>query len=131
MRLAATRMPATRARRNETGTTATGKAPSWVANRFHSARPAATPTGTPIATPTRDTAVACQTTAQATWRFVNPSTFRSPVSRRRRDTLTTNTCTSVAAPKIVTIAPNMSGKLIASPKLANETGVTGSVAYSG
>jgi hypothetical protein len=34
--------------------------------------------------------VACQATADATWAFTNPSAFKSPVSRRRRETLTTS-----------------------------------------
>ena len=81
--------------------------------------------------PTRVNVVACQLTAEITWRLVNPSTFKSPVSLWRRDTLTTSKWASVAAPKIATIAPKINGKLIASPKLIRDVGVTGSVAYNG
>ena len=76
--------------------------------------------------PIRANVVACQATAEATWRFTNPSTFRSPISRRRRDTLTTRRWASVAAPNTANMAPKMSGKLTASPKLTREVGVMAS-----
>ena len=85
---AATTTPATSTQTSQTGTTETGTAPRLSANAFHVARPATTPRGTPTTIPTRASVVACQLTAEATWRFTNPSTFKSPTSRRRRETLT-------------------------------------------
>jgi hypothetical protein len=106
----------------------TGTTPRLLANALHIVRPATIPRGTPITIPTRANVVDCQTTAEATWRFTNPSTFRSPISRRRRDTLTTSRCVSVAAPNTANIAPKMSGKLTASPKLMRDVGMMAGVA---
>ena len=69
--------------------------------------------------------VACQETVDTTWRLTKPRTFKSPTSRRRRDTLTTSRCASVAAPNTASIAPKMSGKSTASPKLTREVGARG------
>ena len=73
--------------------------------------------------PTRANVVACQATVEATWRLTNPSTLRSPISRRRCATLTTSRWSSVAALNSANMAPKMSGKLTASPKLMSEVGV--------
>ena len=53
-----------------------------------------------------------------------PST--DPTSRRRRETLTTSRWSNVAAPNRANMAPKMSGKLTASPKLISEVGATAS-----
>ena len=81
--------------------------------------------------PTRANVVACQATVETTWPFTNPSTLSSPTSRRRRDTLTTSRWASVAAPNTANIAPKISGKLTASPKLTSDVGVTGRGAIDG
>ena len=96
---------------SQTGTTATGTTPTWLAKKSHVTLPTIKPIGTPMMIPTRAKVVACELTVQTTWPFTNPSTFKSPVSRRRRETLTTNRWASVAAPKTATIAPNMSRKV--------------------
>ena len=69
--------------------------------------------------------VACQHTAAAICFLTNPITFSSPVSLRRRVTLTSSRCIKVAAPNSVSIAPNSSGKLTDSPKLTSSVGLTG------
>ena len=112
---------------SQSGTTETGTAPRLLANASHTARPTTIPTGTPITMPATASVVACQATVEATWRFTNPTTLRSPTSRRRRDTLTTSKWSSVAAPNTANMAPKMSGKLTASPKLMSEVGVTARV----
>ena len=96
-----------------------------MANTRQTSRPATTPSGTPITSPTTATVVACQQTAAAIWLRTNPITFSSPVSLRRRVTVTSSRCTSVAAPNSDSIAPNSSGKLTDSPKLTSSVGLTG------
>ena len=113
------------------GTTATGTTPRLFAKAFHTVLPTTNPSGTPRTTPTAANVVACQETAETTWRFTKPSTFSSPTSRRRRDTLTTSRWASVAAPNTASIAPKMRGKLTASPKLTREVGARGSEAIDG
>ena len=123
MRLAPTRTAAIRAPMSQTGTTETGTAPRLLAKASHTARPTTIPTGTPITMPAPASVVACHATVEATWWFTNPTTLRSPTSRRRRDTLTTSRCSIVAAPKSANMAPKIKGKLTASPKLMSEVGV--------
>ena len=107
------------------GTTATGTTPRLFAKMFHTVLPTTNPSGTPTTTPTRANVVACQETVETTWWLTKPRTLRSPTSLRRRDTLTTRRCASVAAPNTASIAPKMSGKLTASPKLTREVGARG------
>src|ERR1039458_1740428 len=83
----------------------------------------------PTTIPTRATVAACQHTAAPTWPLTNPSALRRPISRRRRATLTTSRCMSVAAPNNASMNPTMSGKFTASPKLISEMGVVGRVAH--
>ena len=127
MRFATTSTPAASRPMSQIGTTETGTAPRLFANACHTTRPTTTPTGTPITMPTAAIVVACQATLEATWRFTNPTTFKRPTSCRRRDTLTTSKWSRVAAPNTAKMAPNMSGKLTASPKLMSEVGVTARV----
>src|SRR5579863_924987 len=123
IRFATTTTPVTMRTMTELGTTDTGTAPRLFANAIQTARPVTTPKGTPATIPIKATVVACQDTVAPTWRFTKPSTFRRPISRRRRLTLTASKCASVAAPNKARIAPKMSGKLTASPKLIKEIGV--------
>jgi hypothetical protein len=60
--------------------------------------PAAILRGTPAVIPTIATVVACQNTISATWRRMKPSAFSTPLSVRRRDTLTTIRYASAAVP---------------------------------
>ena len=89
-RFATAMTPPTSPTTSQIGTTETGMTPRLVANTLHIEPPATMPNGTPTTIPTRANVVACQATADATWPFTNPSAFNSPVSRRRRDTLTTS-----------------------------------------
>ena len=123
--LAPTSTPTAIATVSRIGTTVTGTAPRLLANVFHTPRPTINPSGTPTTTPTRANVVACHETVETTWRLTNPRTFKSPTSRRRRDTLTTSRCASVAAPNTASMAPKMSGKSTASPKLTREVGAWG------
>ena len=95
------------------GTVVTGTTPRFVANARQTARPTPTPRGMPTPIPTSATVVACQQKAEPTWLLTNPIARNSPVSRRRRTTLTTSTCTSVAAPKATRAKPKMRGKFTA------------------
>ena len=85
-RLATTITPTASAPMSQTGTTETGTTPKLLAKRSHVTLPATKPIGTPIRIPTNAKVVACQLTAQMTWLLTNPSTLRSPVSLRRRET---------------------------------------------
>ena len=52
------------------------------------------------------TVVACQYTVAPTWRLTNPRALSSPISRRRRPTLTTSRWVRVAAPKMARMSPD-------------------------
>jgi len=123
--LAAASTPAVSAVSSSGCVTGTGTTPKFVANTRHRVRPTAMPIGAPITIPIRATVVACQQTAAATWRRTNPSDFSSPISRRRRATLTSSRCTMVAAPNSDSATPNSSGKLTDSPKLTSTVGLAG------
>ena len=129
-RLATTKTPTAKTAISATGTVATGTAPRLVANAFHTTWPRATPKGTPTTIPTSATVVACQHTAAPTWLFTSPSPLRSPISRRRRATLTTRRWSNVAAPNNAKTKPRIKGKLTASPKLTNDVGTVGRLAFS-
>jgi hypothetical protein len=96
-----------------------------LAKASHTARPSTVPRGIPTTTPTGAIAVACQAKVATIWLLTKPSALSSPISRRRRDTLTTSRWTSVAAPDTANIPPKMSGKLTASPKFTREVGIMG------
>ena len=128
MRLAPTRTPTVIAATRSNGRTVSGMTPRLFAKAFHTVRPTTRPSGTPMTTPTPASVVACQDTVDTICPLTKPSTFSRPISRRRRDTLTTRRCASVAAPKTASMAPKMSGKLTASPKFTREVGARGSEA---
>ena len=75
--------------------------------------------------------MACQETVETTWRLTKPRTFKSPTSRRRRDTLTTSRCGQRRRTEDGQHRPKMSGKLTASPKLIREVGAMGAEVIDG
>ena len=125
MRLATTRTPATRRAdephrhdRNRHGAQIVGEGtpygpadhdPQW--DTDHNAR-------------RRPTSWPARPRSRRPGRSRTPPPSADPTSRRRRDTLTTSRWSSVAAPNTAKMAPKMSGKLTASPKLMSEVGVT-------
>ena len=72
------------------GTTETGTIPRLLPKAVQTALPTTIPNGTPMTIPTKANVVACQATTEATWPLTSPNAFKSPISRRRRDTLTTS-----------------------------------------
>ena len=97
--------------------------PSWVASRFHSARPMTIPTGTATTTATIASALACQATARRTCPRTNPSVFKIARSRRRRRIAVTTACASVAADNKPSSPASTNGNAFTRPKSRMSFGV--------
>ncbi len=85
-RLANARAPMPTSTTANTGTVASGTASMPRANRVHSSRPRAMPSGIPTTAPITEMTVACQATAAASCLPTKPSAFSNPRSRLRRRT---------------------------------------------
>jgi len=81
-----TSAPATMSTTVSAGTVGCGTTLICAANRSHSVRPSAMPSGTPTMAPTVIAAVDCHATVADSWRRVNPRVLSSARSLRRRRT---------------------------------------------
>ena len=123
--LAPTRTVAAIATVSTVGTTVTGTAPRSSAKAFHAARPATKPSGTPTTTPIEGQRGGLPRNRRHDLAVDESQDLQEPDLSAPPRHAHHSRCASVAAPNTASIAPKMSGKSTASPKLTREVGATG------